>query len=506
MKKEGFKVFFCTNKIDSRFGPGVWTAGVDAVHAGKFSDVNCIMGYAIGSKFFDDISLNVKHQSKPVFPGQDPAEEYRAWYDIYTPAGIRQNVVAAAALGCMGLWYYPSDALSGKYLRAIAEGYSMVSNYEDIYFDGKRVEKDYALTVKNAASRKVKGFDGKETMIFYPDFSGKLRFTAHEYKSRTLLTIFNYTDERLIIEVAGKGKKFLVGIDKWDLAQVFTDAIPNQQPLAQEAAIAERKFGSPILQESSSGNASVSWGAGLNGEPVIRLQKGKSSIDLDVFNTLNINSLRFNNNELLRKGFIGRVTLDLAKQNPVTGEVVKLGIVGGNPQVVIKYVVPRFSDEDTAINPVEKLEIVRAFTLEEHHLFCQADFYNPTAKAMPMAARLCNLLMPGSRFGEGVKRELQAAGTLAGNTIDTVYLKNNARTTLFNKLPKQVWDGKAVSIFARDGGLKEAMTVQMLNGDVSGFYSWLGTRGESMRTVEFITGETPLKPREKRSFRWKISW
>ena len=506
IKKEGYNLFFCTNKIDSRFGPGVWTAGVDAIHAGKFSDINCIMGYAIGSKFFDDVSLNVKHQPKPVFPGQDPAEEYKAWYDIYTPAGIRQNAVAAAALGCMGLWYYPSDALSGKYLRAIAEGYSMVSKYEDIYFDGKRVDKEYTLAVKNAASRKVKGLDGKETVIYYPDFSGKLRFTAHEYKGKTLLTIFNYTDERLIVEVTGKGRKFLIGIDKWDLAQVFTDNVPRQNTLVDEAAAAVRKFGSPVLKEHKQGNADISWGAGIKGEPVIRLTKGRTSIDLDVFNTLNINSLRFKNTELLRNGFIGKAAFNLAKQNPVTGEVVKLGIVNGLPQVVIKHVVPRYSDEDNAVNPLEKLEVTRTFTLEERNLFCQADFRNSTGKTMPMAARLCNMVMPGSRFGSDVKRELLVNGKKADNAIDSIYLKAGAVNSFLNKLARQQWDGKVLEVFAQDGKLKDSVKIYILNGEVSGFYSWMNTRGDSQRTVEFLPAETPLKPGEKRSFRWKVSW
>ena len=506
LKSAGYNILFCTNKIDSRFGIGTWTAGVDAIHAGKFSDINCIMGYAIGSKFFDDMALNVKYQKNPVFPGQDPAEEYRAWYDIYTPEGIRQNVVATAALGGMGLWYYPSDALSGKYLRAIAEGYSMVSRYEGVYFDGKRVDKDYTLAVRNSASRKVRTVDGRETVIYYPDFSGKLRFTAHEYKNRTLLSIFNYTDERLIIEVSGKGRKFLVGIDKWDLAQVFTDQIPSQQPLAAEAAKAVRKFGSPVLKEYKANDAAVSWGAGVNGEPVIRMSKGKSSIDLDVFNTLNITGLRFGGNELLRSGFIGKVVFNLPKQNPVSGEVVKLGIVNGLPQVVIKYNVTRYSDEDTAVNPLEKLEVTRIFTLEEHNLFCQTDFRNPTGKAMPMAARLCNLPMPGSRFGNDVVRELMVNGGKAGNAIDSVYLKNGAAGSFFNKIATQQWDGRTLEVFAQDGKLKDSVRIQMLNGDISGFYSWLSSRGNSMRTVEFLTAETPLKPGEKRSFRWKISW
>ena len=503
--KEGYKLFFCANKIDSRFGPGVWTSGIDAIHAGKFSDYNCIMGYAIGSKFFDDMALNVRHQKTPVFPGQDPAEEYLAWFETYTPAGIRQNVVATAALGGIGLWYYPSDALSGSYLRAIAEGYSMVSKYEDVYFDGKRVDNDYKLTVKNSAARKVKTFDGRETTIFYPDFSGKLRFTAHEYKGRTLLTIFNYTDERLIIEVSGKGRSFLVGINAWDLATVMTDAVPPQEKLQAEAAAAARKFGSPILKEAQAGDAAITWGAGQNGEPVIRMVKDKYSVDLDVFNTLNITSFRYKNIEFLQDGFLGRVVFNLPKQIPVAGEVIKLFINNGNPQVAIKYNVPKFSDEDTAINPLEKLEVIRYFTLTNTGLYCQADFRNPTGKAMPMAARLCNMPMPGSRFGENIKRDLVVNGAKAGNDIDSIYLKNGAVCSFLNKLPRKLWDGKKAVIAAQDGNLKDELSAQMLNGDVCGFYSWMSTRNKSMRTIEFITGETPLKPGEKRSYRWKIS-
>ena len=75
-----------------------------------------------------------------------------------------------------------------------------------------------------------------------------------------------------------------------------------------------------------------------------------------------------------------------------------------------------------------------------------------------------------------------------------------------NKLPRQQWDGRSLSVFAKDGKLKDEIKIQLLNGDVSGFYSWLSTRGVSMRTVEFLTGEKTLKKHEKRSFRWKLNW
>ena len=125
---------------------------------------------------------------------------------------------------------------------------------------------------------------------------------------------------------------------------------------------------------------------------------------------------------------------------------------------------------------------------------------------MPMAARLCNLLMPGIRFGEGVKRELLVNGSKTNNDIDSIYLKKGVTNSFFSKLPRREWDGKTVSVFAQDGKLKDTVKIQLLNGDIDGFYSWQNTRGESMRTVEFITSEKPLAPKEKRAFRYKLSW
>lgn len=78
--------------------------------------------------------------------------------------------------------------------------------------------------------------------------------------------------------------------------------------------------------------------------------------------------------------------------------------------------------------------------------------------------------------------------------------------SFFSKLPRREWDGKTVSVFAQDGKLKDTVKIQLLNGDIDGFYSWQNTRGESMRTVEFITSEKPLAPKEKRAFRYKLSW
>ncbi len=499
---EGYRLLLCTNKIDSRFGPGTWTAGVDAMDADKYVDENLIMGYAIGTKFFDDVTLNRRYQSKPIFPGQDPAEELKAWYDIYTPPGIRQNVVAAAALGCIGLWYYPTDLLSAKYLRAIADGYAMVSKYEEYYMDGKRCDERFKLIAKNSATRTVTGNDGKPVTIYYPDFSGKIRFTAHDWNGKTLLTIFNYTEERLILEASQTSGSFLVAINPMDVAQAVTDELPNQASLAAEAAAAGRKFGSPILKESRQGDASITWAAGHKGEPVIRLAKGNFSADLDVFNSLEINGLRIGEKEILRNGFIGRVAFHISKQEPVRGEVTELNIVNGSPTVKIAYRVPRFADEDTAVNPLEKLGILRTYRVTGEVLEVETSFHNPTDKPMPFPVRLVTQPMPGSRFG-AARRELTTGSLTVGDMADSVYLAEGAQSTFLLQNRNGLWTPAPLTVSAQDGLLRESVTVEPGDG-FSGFYSWLGTRGDFVRTVELLLPESPLAPDEMRIFQYRI--
>ncbi|MBQ9367510.1 MAG: aldose 1-epimerase [Victivallales bacterium] len=500
--QEGYRLLLCTNKIDSRFGPGTWTAGVDAMDADKYADENLIMGYAIGTKFFDDVTLNRRHQKKPIFPGQDPAEELKAWFDTYTPKGVRQNVVAAAALGCIGIWYYPTDILSASYLRAIAEGYGLVSKYEEYYMEGSRCDDELKIIAKNSASRTVTGDDGKPVTIYYPDFSGKLRFTVHEWKGRRLLTLFNYTNERLLLEASEKsGHSFLFAVDPMDVAQIITSEPPEHASLAAEIAAAERKFGSPILKESRQGDALIQWGAGQDGEPVIRLVKGTLSADLDVFNSLEIRGLKKDGVELLRNGFIGRVAFHIPKQEPVRGEVVELGITDGKPDVKIAYQVPRFADEDTAVNPLEKLEITRIYRLTGNALEVETSFRNPTDKLMPFPVRLLSQPMPGSRFG-ATRRELSTGSLTVGDEPDSVYLVEGAQSTFLPTIRNGVWKPAPLVVSAQDGALREAVTIEPGEG-YSGFYSWLGTRGGFMRTVELLLPESPLAPGETRTFHYQ---
>jgi len=186
--------------------------------------------------------------------------------------------------------------------------------------------------------------------------------------------------------------------------------------------------------------------------------------------------------------------------------VTALKIVNDLPQVTISYTVPGFADEDTAKNVLENLQVKRTFTLEKSALRCQMEFFNPTASAMPSAIRTANLLMPGERFGQTVKRNLQSGELTGGNAIDLIALKAGAASSLMNKLPRQVWTGGKIIISARDGALNERAAVVPVTTGFSGFYSWQSLRGKSMRTVELLLDEKPLAPNEKRCVEYRIEW
>ena len=306
------------------------------------------------------------------------------------------------------------------------------------------------------------------------------------------------------MEASGLGEPFLFSIKPMDLAQIVTSELPDQASLKAELEATTRTFGNPMLKESHEGDAAIEWGMGYKGMPVIRLSKADFSAELDVFGSMEIVGLCKGGNELMQDGFAGRVNFHIPKQEPVRGDITKLEIRDGNPMVEIAYQVPRFSDEDTAKNPLEKLEIVRTYRVTAKALEIEARFCNPTDQPMVFPVRLTAQPMPGSRFGT-VKRELSIGDVQVGDNIDSVFLLPGAQSTFMPTVKRENWTPAPVTVFAKDGILKEAVTVVPGNG-FSGMYSWMSTRGKSMRTVEFFMPETPLAPGEIRTFNYRIIW
>jgi hypothetical protein len=150
------------------------------------------MPYYSGPKFFNDVKFNVETLKKPVLPLIDPTEDLVFFFREYTPKSVKQNILAAAANGCVGLGFWPTDNFDGSYLAEIAEGFDRVAKAERYYFGEKC---DAAVSVLPPASRERTFSDGGKTIkATSATFGDEVQFTAHLKDGNYLLTLFNYND------------------------------------------------------------------------------------------------------------------------------------------------------------------------------------------------------------------------------------------------------------------------------------------------------------------------
>ena len=133
------------------------------------------MPYYAGARFFDDVAFNISSVKKPFYPLIDPAEKLESFYAQYTPEKVLQNILAVAAVGGIGIGFWPDDAFVSDYFKAISDGFGMIAENEDFYFKGKRVEKEFTFQPVNAIRKTVKDKEGKEHLLHFPDFPRTLR-------------------------------------------------------------------------------------------------------------------------------------------------------------------------------------------------------------------------------------------------------------------------------------------------------------------------------------------
>ena len=155
------------------------------------------MPYFCGAEFFDEANRNLCVIRKPLIFAQDPSERIWSYFSKYTPKRLYQNILATAALGGKGICHWPDDSMVAEYYQCLADVYGLIARYEDVYFDGKRVDGEFTVTPQNTS----------------PDFASSLRMTVHEYRGKYYFTLFNYNEkEPAIVRVQGKGKDILAEI------------------------------------------------------------------------------------------------------------------------------------------------------------------------------------------------------------------------------------------------------------------------------------------------------
>ena len=351
------------------------------------------MPYYTGPQFFDDVDYNVKHLKKPNFIIHYPSYVKPSYN--YTPKRLLQNVVASAAVGCIGAGFGESDILSGESQTVLARAFSMISRAEKYYFHGKRCDGEISVIPKNAISRKLS--NGKT--ITSPDFSQVVRYTAHKLNSKYLITVLNYHQKLpLIAEISGRDfKPVLVKVGPEGCEQVGTDLIPPQEPLRREIAAYS---GGNAFKDYAAGENKAVWTASSSGKALIQLSDGKIFAGVDSLESGEVVSLQnAAGKELLTDGFIGRIMFKDKLQPKLNWKTERYGLEKDNtPFLAASASVGAYESAIPDPNPLLGMKIRREFRVKDGKLSVAFEFTNPTEKEMPFQLRLNNFPWPGFRF------------------------------------------------------------------------------------------------------------
>ena len=186
--------WICTDNLHDGAGILSGWCGCDERLFDPDVDVHLPMIYYSGLAFYKDCALNVKLLNKPVFPLIDPAERLEMFHRRYTPPKVKQNIVAAAANGCMGLGFWPQDDLDGAYLTNIAEGAALVAQGEDYYF-AKRDDNYANVEIATVFNREFSDGD-RSVKLSIPEFGENLQYNVHRNRADCLVSVFNYDETR----------------------------------------------------------------------------------------------------------------------------------------------------------------------------------------------------------------------------------------------------------------------------------------------------------------------
>ena len=438
------------------------------------------MPYYTGPQFFDDVDYNVKHLKKPNFIIHYPSYVKPSYN--YTPKRLLQNVVASAAVGCIGAGFGESDILSGESQTVLARAFSMISRAEKFYFHGKRCDHEINVIPKNAVSRKLAS--GKT--ITSPDFSQVIRYTAHKLDGKYLVTVLNYHKTLpLIAEVSGKDfKPVLVKVGPEGCEQVGTDLIPPQKVLQKEIAGYSR--GGDAFRDHVSGTNQAVWTAAKNGLALIRLTDGKIIAGIDSIGSGEVVSLQTPaGKELLTDGFIGRTVFTDTLQPKLEWKTISYGLAGKDhtPYLESAVTVAPYEGAMPEPNPLQGMKISRRFEVKAGKLTVSFTFVNPTEKEMPLALRLNNHPWPGFRFGT---KNIVFNGKYDVKAPAAVTLPDN---------------GEVQKLTAKDGGLIDEILFRS-GTKFDQIFSWT-THATARKTVEFLL-DRKLAPRASLTVKYEV--
>jgi len=543
------KFYLCTEPLKTTgFSESEWCA-MNGEGTDGFVDMHMDMPYYMGTPYFDNVQFNIEKLKKPFFPLIDPSEMDINYYSRYTPKGVKQNIVATAALGGRGIGFWLCDVFDGHYLHAIRSGFAMVAPVEDIYAARQRADADWQIVPANVIRKKLYNQAGAPFYVDMPNLSGKLRATVHKKDNDYVITLLNYNPDVAALlklsmpRAAGEcqvaesdGPVYLKNkgnLSAGDLRNGFLVEVPANgvkvikvfggqhavtgKTLAQEDL--EKELGGQLavldqkdaFKEISKDGAKISWGViDKANVPVLNFIVGGSMAGIDLEGSGDVVSWRFDGaNDLMfhkNRGFLGRLELyayDAGLPQPPYRFVMKdMAIVNGCPQVDFSYRIPTFSGANPTPNPWEGLIIDKKITMADAGKKLVFSFKltndNLEKKTMKVGFRVKNMPSPGSRLaGESllttitrvmINGEKKVGGGAPG---DNLFLRAGSKSDFLKGVvvPAE-WNGKEVKVMAEQDGLHDNLTIAADTAGSDGIYVWWSNA--DVYTVELLAEEKTL--------------
>ena len=500
---KGVRFWFCSDNLSASGSHISAWCGVDVRLSDEVADGHMHMPYYSGSRFFDDAAFNIAQLKKPFFPLIDPAENLASFYYQYNPAKVKQNILALAALGAKGVGFWPNDALSADYFKAISEAYAMVSSAEEFYISGKRCDGDFTFEPVNTMVKEVKNDQGGKVKLYFPDFPRFLRKTVHKLGKDHLFTCFNYHDtQAMLLSIRGRSENRLIEIPPQGVVQYRLSQ--KQDPaLLKKLEEFKTRTSSEKIPELKKGDAALEWMADSNGVPYFRMKNRISAIGIDLLGDAAVTTfLSPAGNDLLQGGFLARLVFSDPLLQKVVSEIHSMRLVNGSPEVVLKGVVGPYAGTNPMPNPLLGMEIYRKFRLDGDTLDIEFEFRNPTGKVMTPEFRLNNYPFPGKRFGARGCRNILKSGNReltvsAGNSFFAV---KGAKIPFFTNRKTVLWDGGKILMSAESGRMKDQLEF-MPDNSFKGVMYWFGTESN---TVELMPGVVNIPAGKSAVFRCRV--
>jgi hypothetical protein len=157
-------------------------------------DVHLLSLYHTNDReLFDQVQVSQEYLQNPLWGisliGRvNPAMNYATLDNSLSPQRIEQKFVMTAALGMQRQGIWPGRGwIDGAFLVSIGNASRFIWQYEHFYFDGLDASEQFTVTSAEELS------------------SDAWAYTAHEYESQQLITIFNFTDSVITINAQAMG-------------------------------------------------------------------------------------------------------------------------------------------------------------------------------------------------------------------------------------------------------------------------------------------------------------